>query len=217
MPSRRLVLGFALSTLSAAVRAELTAGRDYVLLQTPQPPDTPGKIEVIEFFSYGCPHCYSLNPLFNNWSAKLPADVVIKKVAVGFGRPQWVNLAKTYYALDSMGQTKKLDNAVFDAVHRQQLPFTDEHSIMEWVGKQGVDKTKFTAAYSSFSVNTRLAQSEQLIRRYKIDQVPTLTVGGKFVVGGNSFEEMLAIADQLIVKARQEGQRQAAARATSGG
>lgn len=204
MISRKGFLALLLSSAAVPLHAAITQGRDYTVLPTPQRPDTPGKIEVIEFFSYGCPHCYELEPLIASWKKKLPPDVTFKRVAVAFGRPMWDSLGRAYYAFSDMNVLPKVDNAIFDAVHRQRLPLQDEKSITAWVGKQGLDATKFTAAYNSFSVSTRMSQGERMVEAYQVSGVPMIVVGGKYVAQGGSYDAMLGIASELVAKARAE-------------
>ena len=185
--------------------AGLVQGKDYRALEPPQHTDSPaGKIEVLEFFSYGCPHCSEFYPLISAWVAKLPKDVVFKRVATGMGRTAWTNLAKAYYALESTGDLNRLDAKIFHAIHHEREPLFDEKAISTWVAQHGVDQQKFVNAFDSFGVNTKLNQAEQMVDNYKIDGVPGVTVGGKYVVMGNSFEELLANADALIAKVRAE-------------
>jgi protein dithiol oxidoreductase (disulfide-forming) len=204
MISRKGFLALLLSSAAVPLRAAITQGRDYSVLPTPQRPDSPGKIEVIEFFSYGCPHCYELEPLIASWKKSLPPDTTFKRVAVAFGRPMWESLGRAYYAFSDLNVLPKVDNAIFDAVHRQRLPLEDEKSITAWVGKQGVDAAKFSTAYKSFSVNTRMSQSERMVEAYQVSGVPSIVVGGKYVAQGGSYEEMLSIASELVAKARAE-------------
>jgi protein dithiol oxidoreductase (disulfide-forming) len=204
MISRKGFLALLLLSAAVPLHAAITQGRDYSVLPTPQRPDTPGKIEVIEFFSYGCPHCYELEPLIASWKKSLPPDTVFKRVAVAFGRPMWDSLGRAYYAFSDLNVLPKVDNAIFDAVHRQRLPLQDEKSIAAWAGKQGVDPAKFSAAYQSFSVNTRMSQSERMVEAYQVSGVPFIVVGGKYVANGRSYEEMLSIASELVNKARAE-------------
>jgi protein dithiol oxidoreductase (disulfide-forming) len=204
MFTRACLLTLAVLVLSAPLRAEVQLGRDYRTLDPAQHTESPGKIEVIEFFSYGCPHCNEFYPLVSAWAAKLPQDVVFKRVATGFGRTAWTHLAKTYYALEATGDLARLDGALFHALHEEHLPLFDEKSIAEWVGKNGVDTGKFKTSFESFGVNTRLNQAEQMVESYKIEGVPALAVAGKYVVIGRSFEEILTNADQVIAKARSE-------------
>jgi thiol:disulfide interchange protein DsbA len=206
MPIRSALFALAL-VLSVPLRAAgLTEGTDYRTLGPPQRTDAAaGKIEVIEFFSYGCPHCNEFYPLISAWTAKLPKDVVFRRVATGMGRTAWTNLAKAYYALESTGDLNRLDAQIFHAIHEEHLPLFDEKAITQWVGMHGVNREKFVAAFDSFGVNTKLNQAEQMVENYKIDGVPGLAVAGKYVVMGNSLEQLLSNTDALIAKARAEG------------
>jgi protein dithiol oxidoreductase (disulfide-forming) len=203
---RSTLLALLFVVLSLPSRAGgLVEGTDYRTLDPVQHSRSPtGKIEVLEFFSYGCPHCYEFYPQVSAWAAKLPEDVVFKRVATGMGRIAWTNLAKAYYSLDSTGDLERLDAKIFHAIHQERQPLFDEKAISTWVAKNGVDRAKFVTAFDSFGVNTRLNQAERMVENYKIDGVPTLAVGGKYVVMGNSFEQMLANADALIAKVRAE-------------
>lgn len=206
MMVRHLFLGLALFASFGASGDEPVQGFDYALLQSTQPDDTPGKIEVIQFFSYGCPHCADLHGRVTAWTASLPADVVYTPVPVGFGRQAWVNLARTYYALEAIGDVEKVDTALFHAIHVERLPLSDERAIMDWLASQGVDTVKFADAFRSFGVATKVARADELARRYRITAVPTFTVDGRFAVIGRSEQQMLDTADALIVKAKSEVQ-----------
>lgn len=190
--------------MHAPVRADVVAGRDYTVLRSAQRTDSPGKIEIIEYFSYGCPHCFDLHPLISQWSTKLANDVVFKRVAVSIGHRSWAELARAYYALEGTGDLARLDDALFDAVHKKRLPLADERSISAWVARQGVDAGKFSAAYRSFSVNTKVAQAEKSSLDDQVNALPTVVVAGKFVVLGRTHLDTLRIADELIAKARAE-------------
>jgi thiol:disulfide interchange protein DsbA len=202
---RSTLLALALVVLALpSWAAEPVEGTDYRTLQPPQHTDSSGKIEVIEFFSYGCPHCSEFYPMISAWADKLPKDVVFKRVASGMGRTAWTNLAKAYYALESTGDLARLDGQIFHAIHEEHQPLFDEQAISTWVGKKGVDTHKFVTAFDSFGVNTKLTQAEQMVESYKIDGVPGLAVGGKYVVMGNSFEQLIANTNALIAKVRAE-------------
>jgi protein dithiol oxidoreductase (disulfide-forming) len=203
---RSTLFALVVTLLSVSSQAAgLVEGTDYRTLEPAQHSDSPpGKIEVLEFFSYGCPHCYEFYPLVSAWVAKLPKDVVFKRVATGMGRTAWTNLAKAYYALESTGDLNKLDAKMFHDIHEGHEPLFDEKAISAWAAKNGVDQVKFVTAFDSFGVNTRLNQAEQMVESYKVEGVPGLAVGGKYVVMGNSFEQMLANADGLIAKVRAE-------------
>lgn len=201
-------LGTAALPAWAPVRAAtLEEGRDWRAVSPPQPSDAPGKIEVLEFFSYGCPHCRDFHPIIEEWSKSLPDDVALRAVPVTFGRGPWKNLARLHFTLDYMGELARLNRPLFDALHveRKRL-FTDE-AILDWVADQGVDREAFATAFDSFGVHTRLARAEQLAAAYQINAVPTLAVGGRYVVVGaaaQTYDDLLAIADGLIAKARSE-------------
>ena len=184
--------------------AAQTVGNDYTLITPVQPTDEPGKIEVVEFFSYGCPHCADFNPLLNAWAAKLPADVVLKKVPVSFGRAAWGNAAKLYHALEITGDLKRLETEVFRAIHSDRTNLFDERTIIDWVSARGVDRKKFSDAFASFGVMSKVKRGDQMAQAFKIEGVPAMAVDGKYLIKANGFEAQLANADKLIAKARGE-------------
>lgn len=184
---------------------ELVEGRDWVPISPPQPGDSAGKIEVLEFFSYGCPHCRELHPLVSVWATHLSDDVALRRIPVSFGRSAWAALARLYLALELTEDLARLDMAVFDAIHDQRAKLYTKESIVAWVEAQGVDAKAFTEAFDSFAVQTRLARSDQLVRQYRIDAVPRLTVAGRYAVVGREAKghaDLLAIADALIEQTR---------------
>jgi len=206
--ARRSFVG-AVVALAAAFAVALpsfaqSVGKDYTLISPAQPTDDAGKIEVIEFFSYGCPHCAEFNPLLAAWVAKLPSDVVIKKVPVTFGRAAWANIARLYYTLEVTGDVARLESDIFKAIHNDHTNLFEERAVVEWVSKKGIDAKKFTDIYNSFGVNSKVKRGDQQAQVYKIQGVPTLVVEGKFLVTGRDFNDQLAIADKLIAKARAE-------------
>lgn len=208
MISRRSFVStvFALgAALTVALPASAqTVGKDYTLIAPAQQTEEPGKIEVLEFFSYGCPHCADFNPLLSAWAAKQPADVVLKKVPVTFGRPAWTNIAKLYYTLEITGDLHRLEADVFKAIHVERVNLFDEKSMADWVAKKGVDAKKFGETYASFGVNSKIRRAEQLAKAYQIQGVPALSIDGKYMAGGKDFNDTLAITDKLIAKARSE-------------
>ena len=181
-----------------------TAGKDYTPISPAQPTEDASKIEVLEFFSYGCPHCADFNPLLQAWVAKLPGDVVFRKVPVTFGRAAWANIARLYYALKVTGDLDRLESDIFKAIHNDRINLFEEKSLLEWVAKKGVDQKKFAEAFNSFGVMSQVKRGDQMAQAYKIQGVPALAVDGKYLVGGKDFNEQLANADKLIAKARSE-------------
>ena len=194
---------FTALTVGSPVLAQ-TPGSDYTLITPAQPTDDPGKIEVLEFFSYGCPHCSDFHPVVSAWAAKLPADVVFKRVPITFGRGAWANIAKLYYTLEATGDLAKLDMDVFRAIHNERVNLFDERALTEWVVKKGVDPKKFADTFNSFGVMSKVKRGDQLGQGHKIQGVPAISVDGKYLVGGKDFTDQLAITDKLIAKARSE-------------
>jgi protein dithiol oxidoreductase (disulfide-forming) len=187
--------------LSSPLDAGIVAGHDYVVLNAPQRQENSGRIEVVEFFSWGCPHCYEFYPMLSRWIAVLPKDVAFKRVPVGLGHPEWEALAKAYYALQSTGDVDRLDSMIFQDIHRNHAWLYDEQSITAWVGKHGVNVAKFTAAFRSFDVNRTAGQAEQMAEDYRIPGVPTLAIAGKYTVS-DDHAKMLSTSDQLIAMTR---------------
>jgi thiol:disulfide interchange protein DsbA len=204
----RLVLGsLGLTLVPPLATADLLEGRDWRPLTPPRPGAVPGKIEVLEFFSYGCPHCADLNPLIKPWAGLLPGDVAFRRIPVSFGRAAWANLARLYFGLELTGDLGRLDEAVFNAVTRERRNLYTDKAILAWLQDQGADATAFEALFRSFAVETQVAQSDALARDFKIDAVPTLVVDGRYVVlarDAKGFPEILAIADGLIAMARRQ-------------
>lgn len=188
-------------------------GRHYVRLAQPVPVSAPsGKVEVLEFFSYACPHCAAFEPALEGWAKKLPADVAFRRVPVNFLMAADV-FQRTYYALEVMGQVEPMQRKIFNAIHLQRLRLFSIEAMTDFLGQQGLDKARFTELLSSFGVQNKLAQGRQLVERYKIDGVPALGVHGRFytspsLAGGDNVPEtvshgrVLQLTDQLIAQVR---------------
>lgn len=205
---RLLLAGLAGSALPlSAASPALVEGRDYTLIAPPQRGESPGHIEVLEFFSYGCPHCKDFHPLVMAWVARLPRDVSFQRVPVSFGRVAWANLARLYHSLRATGDLDRLDLAVFRAIHDQRVNLYTPDAILSWVQRQGVDRRRFADAFESFGIQTRLTQDEQLVRNYKVRSVPLLTMDGRYAITGGAarnLADLLPIADGLIERVRAE-------------
>jgi len=200
-----LLAAFALLAVSSTGYANVVAGRDFTPLRQPQRTEVAAnKTEVIEFFNFACPACYQMHRKIIAWAAKLPADVVFRRVPVGYAKPGWVPLARAFHALEATGDLGRLDTALFDAIHKDRQPLFDEKAITDWMVKHGVESAKFTAAYNSFGVNTRIAQTDRMLISYEVGSVPTVVVDGRYSSLGNSYDEMLANASELIAKAKAE-------------
>jgi thiol:disulfide interchange protein DsbA len=183
-------------------------GRHYTRLAQPAPVSTPaGKVEVVEFFWYGCPHCFALEPTLDAWAKKLPADVVLKRVPVGFGAVHRTH-QELFYALEAMGLLDTLHAKVFVAIHQQRQRLDKEDDIVAFVVANGVDGDKFREQFRSFSVKTKARQASQRADSYKIVGVPALGVRGRYLTSGGqagSNERALAVTEALIQQSRKPG------------
>jgi thiol:disulfide interchange protein DsbA len=198
----------ALLAQPALAQGNPVEGTHYTKLAQPAPVAAPaGKIEVVEFFSYGCPHCYAFEPVLDGWSKQLPADVVLRRVPVGFNAT-YETYQKIYYALEAMGQLNTMHRKVFDAIHVQRQRLDKEADIVAFMQANGVDGAKFAEHFKSFSVQTKQRQAKQLTESYRIDGVPTVGVPGLDVTSGSlagTNERALAVADKLVQGVRKPG------------
>lgn len=186
--------------------AGLEQGKEYTLVSPAQPTETGKNIEVLEFFSYACPHCHDLEPVLNPWAKKLPGDVTFRRLPAVFS-DKWMIFTRIFYAAEAMGVLDKLHPAIFNATHVQRIDLTNEKTLQEWVGKQGVDGKKFAEIYASFTVMSKAQRAKQLTRAYGITGVPAIVVEGKYLTsasqtGGN--DQLLTTLDELIRKVRQD-------------
>ena len=193
--------------LAPLARAQGTPveGQQYVRLSQPQPVLTPGKVEVIEFFWYGCPHCFEFEPMLEAWIKTLPADVAFRRVPVAFRDEPFTAHQKIFYALDAMGLVDSMQMKVFNAIHRERKHMDKPAEIAEFMQKNGVDSAKFMDIYNSFAVQTKTRQARTLAEAYKIDGVPALGIGGRYYTSGSlagSLRGSLQVADFLIQKSR---------------
>ena len=204
-----LLMALALSMIAAApavyaASGGLREGIDYVPVVPAQPQSQPG-IEVVEFFSYGCPHCNDFEPVISKWRSALPKDVHFRRIPISFGRAQWAVLAKVYLAIETTGDLAKLHSELFSAIHVRKLPFADEKSILDWVAARVADPKKFTATYRSFGVQAMAKSADQAGSDFGISGVPSIGVGGRYLVvakDATSYEGLLRVADRVIDMAR---------------
>jgi thiol:disulfide interchange protein DsbA len=169
------------------------------------PVDAPaGKIEIVEFFWYSCPHCNAFEPTLDAWTKKLPKDVVFRRAPVAF-RDDFVPQQRLYFALDAMGLVDKLHAKVFAAIHVEKQNLASSDAIVDWVAKQGVEKAKFLEQYNSFTVATKATRSKQLQNAYKVEGVPAMGVAGRYYSDGSmagNMERVLQIVDTLTASIR---------------
>ena len=178
----------------------------YSMLTPPQATDGSGKIEVIEFFWYGCPHCYSIEPAVNAWLKGAPKDVVFKRVPA-YPSDAWGSMAVMYYTLEAMGLLDQYHSKVFDAMHKQNVNLANKGKRDEWLKANGIDPAKFAEVEKSFSVTTKVARARQMTQAYKVDSVPRFIVNGKYVTSGEQaggHDKIFPTIDQIIAVARKE-------------
>ena len=203
----RKLLALAAATLCfSAPGAFAQQAGTYATLTPPQPPDGGGKIEVIEFFWYGCPHCYAMEPAVNQWLKTLPPDVVFKRVPAA-PSDAWGEMARVYYTLEAMNLLGEFHQRVFDAIHRDKVNLGNKKTRDEWLSKHGVDPAKYAEAEKSFTVATKMQRAKQLTYAYKVDSVPRVFVNGKYytaaeLAGGGA--NIFPVVDQLVALSRKE-------------
>ena len=171
-------------------------------LATPQPTRDPAKVEVIEFFWYGCPHCYHAEPLVAAWRKRQPPSVEFIRVPAIFNQ-HWAVLGRAYYAMQQLKLGEDVHKALFDAIHRDNKNLNDEASLTEFFAAQGVPREKFKEAFNSFDVDGKVRRANKMTRDYGLEGVPTFIVNGKYRVDGTSagsVEAMFTALDQLVAK-----------------
>lgn len=195
--------GLAGLPLLAQAQAGPLEGRDFKRVESPLPV-AEGKIEVVEFFGYWCPHCNSFEPALDAWAKKLPPQVTFRRIPVAFSAGQ-EPLQRLYYALEVQGQVEALHRKVFAALHAERKRLNTEAEIGAWLQANGADSAKLLETMKGFAVATKVRQSRQLADGYRIDGVPTLGIQGKWMTSpsiAGTPERALAVADALIAQSR---------------
>jgi|SRR5450830_770517 len=199
------IAGVALLQSTAQAQGKpIAAGTDYLVLDKRVAVEAPaGKIEVVEFFGYFCPHCSHFEPAFEAWLKRAPKDLAVRRVPVAFQAAS-IPQQRLFYALEAMGLVDKLHAKVFAAIHVEHQSLTQDDEIVNWVAKQGVDKAKFLEQYNSFSVATKVKRANDLPNAYMIDGVPALGVAGRFLTGGmaGSMDRALQVVEFLAAQVR---------------
>ena len=188
-----------------AVAQQLQRDINYRLI-TQQPVATGERVEVIEFFFYACPYCNELEPLLERWLKRKPADVAFRRVPV-VRHDSWVPLARTFFALEAMGELERLHAAVYRGIHVDDLALSQEKYLVEWVGKQGLDRDKFMALYRSDAIREKVERSRQLTMDYEIKATPSVVVDGRFLTSSGMTDgvpQVIPVLDALIGLARQQ-------------
>jgi thiol:disulfide interchange protein DsbA len=201
--------GLLIASVTTALAAPVE-GTDYVELKPPQSVDSPGKVEVIEFFWYRCPHCYALEPDLEAWAKRLPADVQFKRIP-GVLNEDWAVDAKVFFALEAIGEVERLHRSLFNAIHQPNGGAIrlrgDAYAkwVADWLAAQKVDMKKYDAALNSFTVASKLRRAAQMAGAYKLDGVPAIVVQGRYLVlASTSQKAMLATTDSFIGEARKQ-------------
>ncbi|SFV00785.1 thiol:disulfide interchange protein DsbA [Polaromonas sp. YR568] len=197
----------ALPTLSQAQARAFKEGTDYLELGKAAPTEAPaGKVEVVEFFWYSCPHCNAFEPQLEAWIKQAPKDVVIRRVPVSF-RPDFEPQQRLFYVLEAMGKVEELHKKVFAAIHVEKQALNTADLVTAWAEKQGLNKAKFVEMYNSFSVTTKARKATQLQDAYQVDGVPALGVAGRYYTSGSLAQNMaraLQVTDFLIAQSRRK-------------
>ena len=188
---------------SMSASAESVLGKDYTRLSQAQPTRPGNKIEILEFFFYGCSHCFHLHPALSAWEKKMPKDVELQYVPVIF-RDNWEPMARTFYALEALNQREKLHDDLFKAWNVSNIDLTSESQAANFVGQRGVDRSKFSEAYNSFAVSSKVIRCNQMQQSYQIRGTPTIIVDGKYSITGLQPADMIRVINDVIEIARKE-------------
>lgn len=192
------------SPVAAGQAGEFSEGIEYIRLPAPQATAQADKIEIVELFWYGCPHCYQFEPTLHEWTAALPADVTFTRMPAILS-PRWELLARAYYAAELLGVLDKVHMPLFKAIHEQKQRIMDEDSLVKFMVTQGIDEKEFREAFKSFGVAAKINRARQMTQRYGINGVPSLVINGKYrtsasEAGGHA--QMVQVSNYLIAKER---------------
>ena len=194
----------ALAFAAVAPAQEMQEGKQYVRFKNPAPTEAGKKIEVIEFFSYGCPHCGELEPFLQGWLKTMPADVQFRRIPVMF-QERWIPLAKIYYTLDALGEEARLTPEVFTALHAKGQSLWQDKTFFDWAASQGLDRKKVEDMYNSFGIGGKVNRARLAAQAYQVQGVPLLVVDGKFVSNRVASQGAFPpLIDALVAKARAE-------------
>ncbi|MFH1044942.1 MAG: thiol:disulfide interchange protein DsbA/DsbL [Pseudomonadota bacterium] len=201
-----LLLAFAPTGVHAQTQSMPQLGRDYVRLDPPRPVASGDKIEVIEFFYYGCLVCYELEPTLARWSFNAPGSIMLRRVPA-MSSDNWDNFARLFYTLEATGQLARLHWPVYDNFHFDGVKLNEEAAMLDWVSHNGIDKEEFSGIYHSPEIQAKLAEAREMTRNYEIRGVPSIVVDGKFVTSARmtgGTRELMQVVVQLVELARRE-------------
>lgn len=212
-----IILGLVFTSAIQAQESSLPdveKGEGFVNIVPPQPTQETDKVEVIEFFWYGCPHCYSFEPFLKDWAKNFPANVLLIRQPAIFDS-SWEPGARAYFVAEALGVTDQVHDAIFDAIQKERKPLDTEEQLAEFFAEHGVDRQDFHQAYNSFIVTTRLRQAESKPADYGVTGVPAIVINGKYRSNGTlakTFPGLISVMNALIKKesGRLEGSKDAA-------
>ena len=198
---------FSLAANPAHAQARVPkAGSEYLVLDKPVPVDAPaGKVEVVEFFSYNCPHCNDFEPALEAWVKTVPKEVAFRRIPVPFVGSDVEAKQRLYYALEAMGKVDEYQPKIFNAIHAQRVNMTGDAAIIDWAGKNGLDAAKFKDTFNSFGVASKAKRASQLTDAYKVAGVPAMAIAGRWYVDGEtagSMTKALQVVNYLVAEAK---------------
>ena len=199
---KQIFIALALLSITQ-VMAEPIAGKDYTLVNPAQSTNTGKNIEVLEFFFYGCSHCYKLHPFLDTWEKKKVKDVELVFVPTIFSAPG-ETMARTHYALEALGQRKKLEVDLYKAWNVNNVDLRTADNATDFVVQHGVDRKQFSEAYNAFSTESKVMRSKQMVQSYGIRGTPTVIVDGKYLITGLHPADTIKVLDSLVEKVRKE-------------
>lgn len=201
-----VLLALAAAVVQAQAPSSPQLGRDYVRLEPPRPVASGDKIELIEFFYYGCPVCYDLEPSLARWANGVSASVALRRIPA-LSSDSWDNLAKLFYTLEATGHLARLHWQAYDSFHFDGIKLDQEEAMAGWLSGNGVDKEKFMSVYHSPETGAKLVTARESTRNYEIKGVPSIVVDGKFVTSARmagGTRELMQLVGQLVELARKE-------------
>ena len=194
-----------LATFIILITSPNVFAQKYVQISTEKQQESKSII-IYEFFWYGCPHCYNLEPTMERIEADLDKDTKIVKLPVAL-RDSWIPHAKLYYALQQMGKIDEVHNLIFEEIHLEDNRLNTEQQMVDFLGKHGIDTNKFMEKYNSFGTEARVKKASNLAKKYQIDSVPTIIVNGKYLTSGSyvsSYDELYSVINLLIERERND-------------
>ena len=194
-----------LATFIILITSPNVFAQKYVQISTEKQQESKSII-IYEFFWYGCPHCYNLEPTMERIEADLDKDTKIVKLPVAL-RDSWIPHAKLYYALQQMGKIDEVHNLIFEEIHLEDNRLNTEQQMVDFLGKHGIDTNKFTEKYNSFGTEARIKKASNLAKKYQINSVPTIIVNGKYLTSGSyvsSYDELYSVINLLIERERND-------------